>query len=192
MPGHPHIVCSLRNSHTSTPHSLPPPSCQPPYNALVKQAIILFSHGSVLCGAGETLAHLADRMRARGDVSIVEVGYLNYSEPSFAVAFDRCIEAGATEVHVLPYFLVPGKFVRVDLPRAVAAVRARYPDIDVRMGEAIGPHPALADALLACAERATPLAEWRRTLPDPAGSCRANPRCPLFGTSDCPATKVAA
>jgi sirohydrochlorin ferrochelatase len=77
----------------------------------------------------------------------------------------------------------------VDLPRAVAAVRAAYPDVAVRVGEAIGPHQALADALIACAERAQPLADWRQALPDPSRFCRANPRCPLFGTSACPESR---
>lgn len=153
------------------------------------QAIILWSHGSVLCGAGETLTQLAERMRAQGTVPIVEVGYLNYSEPSFEAAFRTCVERGASEVVVLPYFLVPGKFVKVDLPRAIAAVRASYPEIAVRVGEAIGSHPSLADALLACATRAQPVAQWRQALPDPTPFCRANPRCPLYGTSSCPASR---
>ncbi len=152
------------------------------------KAIILFSHGSVLCGAGETLTQLAERMRAQGKVPIVEVGYLNYSEPSFEAAFRSCVEQGASEVVVLPYFLVPGKFVKVDLPRAIAAVRASHPEIAVRVGEAIGPHPSLADALIACAKRAQPVEQWRQALPDPARFCRAHPRCPLYGTSSCPAS----
>src|SRR5919202_5974049 len=147
----------------------------------MSDAIILFSHGSLLCGAGETLRELAERMRVRGDAPIVEVGYLNYSEPTFETAFERCVAAGARRITIAPYFLVAGKFVKVDLPRKIAAVRARYPEVDVRVAAAMGFHPRLADALLACAERAAPPSEWGRTLQDAAQFCRADLRCPLYG-----------
>ena len=85
----------------------------------MSDALILFSHGSVLCGAGQNLFELARFMQARGDAPIVEVGFLNYSEPPFADAFRRCVERGATQITVVPYFLVAGKFVKDDLPKQI-------------------------------------------------------------------------
>ncbi len=150
-------------------------------------AIILFSHGSLLCGAGETLSALAARMRERGAAAMVEVGYLNYSEPRFESVFAACVAAGATRVVIAPYFLVAGKFVQVDLPRKVAAVCKRYPDVDVRVAEAMRFHPLLADALLACAGRAVSVGEWRERLNPASRHCRARPECPLFGSAGCSA-----
>ncbi len=153
-------------------------------------AIILFSHGSVLCGAGQNLLELAERMRERGDAAIVEPGYLNYSEPRFTETFGRVVAQGATRITVVPYFLVAGKFVREDLPEQLAAVRRRYPDVEVRVAEAIRFHPLLADALLACAERAQPPSAWRDTRAQVAAFCRSEPSCPLYGSVDCPATQL--
>ena len=150
-------------------------------------AILLFSHGSLLCGAGETLYALAERMRERGDAAIVEVGYLNYTEPAFEVAFERCVAAGATRIVIAPYFLIAGKFVKVDLPPRIAAMRRRHPALDVRVAEALRFHPLLADALLACAERAVPIAAWRHGLGTASRFCRADPRCPLYGSGRCAA-----
>ena len=150
-------------------------------------AIILLSHGSVLCGAGETLAAMAERMRERGDAAIVEVGYLNYSQPAFETAFERCVHAGATKIVIAPYFLVAGRFVKVDLPRRIAAIRGQYPAIEVRVAEAMRCHPLLADALLACAEQAVPLADLRRRPNTASQHCRASEACPLYGSAACPA-----
>lgn len=154
----------------------------------MSDAIILFSHGSVLCGAGQNLADLAVRLRERGIAPIAEVGYLNYSEPRFIDTFRRCVEQGATQITVVPYFLVAGKFVKEDLPDVIARAQAEFPGVEVQVADAIRFHPLLADALLACADRARPPAEWRDTKAQVAASCRANPRCPLYGTQDCPAT----
>lgn len=152
-------------------------------------AIILFSHGSVLCGAGQNLFELAARMHRCGAAPIVEVGFLNYSEPRFSKAFQRCVEQGATQVTVVPYFLVAGKFVKEDLPACIEAARATFPQVEVRVAEAIRFHPLLVDALLACADRAQSPSFWRDTKAQVAAYCRANPRCPLYGTDDCPATR---
>jgi sirohydrochlorin cobaltochelatase len=152
-------------------------------------AIILFSHGSVLCGAGETLAATAAAMQQRGDAPIVEVGYLNYSEPSFHEAFDACVARGAKQITVVPYFLAAGYFAGVALPREVEKAKLRHPSIEVRVADAMRFHSLLADALLACADRAAPPAQWGRILQSAHDHCRANPECPLFGSEPCTAMR---
>lgn len=151
------------------------------------EAILLFSHGSLLCGAGETLQSVAERLRARGDAPIVEIGYLNYSEPAFETTFARCVAHGATRIVVVPYFLVAGKFVQVDLPQRIAAMIEAYPTIEVSMASAFGFHPLLADALLHSAANARPLSEWHTSDEQIAQVCRAAPDCPRYGTGACPA-----
>ncbi|MBV9868463.1 MAG: CbiX/SirB N-terminal domain-containing protein [Abitibacteriaceae bacterium] len=152
-----------------------------------KDAIILFSHGSLLCGAGENLRRLAAYMQQRGDAEIVEVGYLNYSEPPFEASFRRCVAAGATRITVVPYFLVAGKFVQVDLPPKIEAMRAQYPQVEVLLAQAMRFHEALADALIACAHKSASPAHWRDILNTAPQFCRADPRCPLYGEAPCPA-----
>ncbi len=152
------------------------------------KAILLFSHGSVLCGAGENLKSLARQMEERGDAPIVEAGYLNYSQPLFDEAFAKCVERGATEIVVAPYFLVAGKFVKVDLPPHIEKMRARYPDVRVLVSQAMRFHPALAQAIENCASRALPPSQWREMLNTAPQFCRNNPQCPLFNTEKCSAT----
>lgn len=150
------------------------------------EAIILFSHGSLLCGSGEALKAHAARLRERGLAPLVEVSYLNYSEPSFAEAVARCAAQGASRIVVTPYFLVPGKFVKVDLPEAVRAAQRDFPNIAFVVSEAIGFDELLADALIASAQDAAPSEFWRDDLKRASQFCRANPQCPLYATPDCP------
>lgn len=153
-------------------------------------AILLFSHGSVLCGAGQNLFELASRMRERGDAPIIEVGFLNYSEPDFDMAVARCVAHGATRIVVAPYFLVAGKFVVVDLPRRIKAAQARYPAIPFVVADAMRAHPRLAAALLSTAERIQAPSYWRDTADQAAQFCRDIPQCPRNGTDACPATRA--
>ncbi|HVF10174.1 MAG TPA: CbiX/SirB N-terminal domain-containing protein, partial [Abditibacteriaceae bacterium] len=154
----------------------------------MSDAIILFSHGSLLCGAGENLGGLAQRMRERGDAPLVEVGYLNYSEPPFEEAFANCVAQDATRIIVAPYFLVAGYFVTKTLAPKIAAMQAQYPDVEVRLAEAMRFHPSLAEAVLACAARAAAPETWRGLLSTAPLFCRADSQCPLYGSEQCPAT----
>jgi sirohydrochlorin ferrochelatase len=156
-----------------------------------QNAIILFSHGSLLCGAGETLRCLAEWMRSRGDAPIVEPGYLNYSEPPFEQAVDKCVAAGASRIVVAPYFLIAGYFVQVSLKPKIEAAREKYPQVEFLVADAMKTHAALADALIECAGRAAPPSQWRTILNTAPRFCRNNPECPLNGGEKCPATSNA-
>lgn len=149
------------------------------------QAILIFSHGSVLCGAEQNLLQLAERMRARGDAPIVEVGFLNYSEPRFDDAVERCVEQGATTICIAPYFLVAGKFVKGELPPLIAAVRERHPALEFVVADAMKDHHALADAIVSCAERAAEPSAWRDVEGQAREFCRNDPRCPNHGGAGC-------
>jgi sirohydrochlorin cobaltochelatase len=94
------------------------------------------------------MIRLAARARESGVAPIVEAGFLNYSRPRFAQALARCVAQGASEVIVQPYFLIPGKFVQVDLPRALSVCQAAHPGVALRLAAPFGDHPALAELAL--------------------------------------------
>jgi len=149
-------------------------------------ATVLFSHGSLLCGAGEALRAHAERLRAQGLTPLVAIGYLNYSDPPFLDAVAECVASGATRILVTPYFLVPGYFVKVDLPKAVAEAQARFPNVEFVVAQAIGFDERLADALIESANCAVGQEGWREDLKRAALFCRPSPTCPLYGTVNCP------
>ena len=149
-------------------------------------ALILFSHGSVLCGAGETVRAHARRIAERGEYTMVEAAFLNYNQPALPEVAARCHEAGAARVVIVPYFLVPGKFVRIDLPAQIAAAREQWPEMEFVVAPPIGFDESLADALLELAAEARTSECWREDLRRAADFCEADPECPLYGTSRCP------
>lgn len=149
-------------------------------------ALILFSHGSLLCGAGEALDAHAERLRQTGQWDKVAVGYMNYSEPTFAESVAECAASGATQILVLPFFLVPGYFVTRSLPDHLEQAKAAHPELKFTVAEAIGFDPSLADALIASAQSPLALADWRDDLTAAARGCRARSDCPLYATPNCP------
>lgn len=152
-------------------------------------ALILFSHGSLLCGAGETLKEHARSLLARGEFSAVEVGFMNYSQPTFEEAVEKCLRAGCDRIIVTPYFLVPGKFVGVDLPRRLSAAKLAHPEVQFVAAEPFGYDSLLADSLLDLADRARGSERWRDDYESAGLHCESDPKCPLHGTSSCPRSR---
>ncbi len=150
------------------------------------QAILLFSHGSVQCGAEENLLRLARAMEMQPDSPVVEVGFLNYSAPDLASAVSRCIARGATSIAIVPYFLVAGKFVVDDLPRAIDELRASFTGIPIRVADPIGFHSEIAEIILQAEVSARPPGDWLIRSTIPLEFCRNSTRCPTNGTEYCP------
>jgi sirohydrochlorin cobaltochelatase len=146
----------------------------------MKPAVILFSHGSLLCGAGQQLEAHAERLRMTREYSRVEIGYLNYSSPTFADAVQECVAASANKIFIAPYFLVPGYFVKVALPKVLQPERARFPDVEFQVAPALGDHELLAQALLNCARRSASSENWRAILHSAPQFCEQSSDCPLF------------
>jgi sirohydrochlorin ferrochelatase len=120
-----------------------------------RTALLLIAHGSRRAEANADLEFVAQALRARGRYPIVCVSYLELAEPNIEAGGAQCVEAGATEVILLPYFLSPGVHVVEDLTAARAALAARFPDVRFVLAEPLGRHPLLVDVVEQRAEEAT-------------------------------------
>lgn len=108
------------------------------------RAVVLIGHGSLRAGSGAAMIRLAARAREAGVAPIVEAAFLNYSAPDLAAALRRCVARGASQVLLLPYFLVPGWFVASAIPRLLKRCRPEFPGVSFAIGPPFGSHPALA------------------------------------------------
>jgi sirohydrochlorin ferrochelatase len=116
----------------------------------VKTALLLIAHGSRQEEANADLRHVAAGLRARS-WPIVTASFLELAEPGIEEGGARCVEQGAERVILVPYFLSAGVHVRRDLAAARTRLAERFPSIDFRLAEPLGPHPLLLDVV---AERA--------------------------------------
>lgn len=131
------------------------------------QAILLIAHGSRNPGANEDLHYLADRLREQG-FPIVVASFLELAEPGIAAGGRQCVQAGASRVVLLPYFLSAGVHFRRDLTAARDELQAEFPDTTFVLAEPLGRHPLLTTIVT---ERiAETLVSFPETVPD--GSLR--------------------
>lgn len=114
-------------------------------------ALLLIAHGSRSARANADLDHLAQALRERMHYPIVQTAYLELAEPTIEQGGQRCIDLGAEQVILLPYFLSAGVHVERDLAQAREGFARRFPHVDFRLAEPLGRHPLLVEIV---AERA--------------------------------------
>lgn len=110
-------------------------------------ALLLIAHGSRRAEANADLEHVAAGLRNRGRYPIVQVSFLELAEPGIEAGGASCVDHGATDVILLPYFLSPGKHVVEDLTAARDRLAARFPGVRFVLAEPLGRHPLLLDVL---------------------------------------------
>lgn len=111
-------------------------------------AILLIAHGSRRAEANAELRQVADLLAARRPDDLIEIAYLELAEPDIPTAARRCVDRGATEVRLLPYFLSPGAHVREDLAGFRDAFAAEFPGVQFECSPPLGVHPLLIEVLL--------------------------------------------
>jgi sirohydrochlorin ferrochelatase len=113
-----------------------------------KQALLLVDHGSTRDDANELLPKVAQLVKEISDFEIVCWAHMELAEPTVQQGFDACIERGAEEVIVHPYFLSPGRHSVSDIPRLVVEAAARHPGVSYRITSPLGLDPKMGELIL--------------------------------------------
>ncbi|MBI5810128.1 MAG: precorrin-8X methylmutase [Deltaproteobacteria bacterium] len=118
------------------------------------RGILLLGHGSKVAEANETLRRVAAAVEREGGYPMVLPAFLQMERPDFREAVDTMVERGCKEITVMPYFLYSGAHVTKDLPSEISAVKAKYPDINVKVTGNLGYHGNLIDIIIERVEEA--------------------------------------
>ena len=117
-------------------------------------ALLLIAHGSRNTEANADLHQVAAGLRTRS-FAIVEASYLELADPDVEGGAVRCVEQGAGRVILVPYFLSAGIHVRRDLSALRERLTTRFPEVEFRLAEPLGPHPLLLDVVADRVKEAT-------------------------------------
>jgi|SRR6516165_950533 sirohydrochlorin ferrochelatase len=114
----------------------------------MKTALLLMAHGSRQEEANAELTQVVEELRGCGKYAFVEGSFLELAAPSIELAAEKCVALGAQRVIMLPYFLSAGLHFRRDLTKIKAQLASRFPKVQFRLAEPLGPHPLLTEIIL--------------------------------------------
>ncbi len=114
------------------------------------RGLVLVAHGSRRAAANVEVAELARQvaLQAGARYGVVTHGFLEMAEPSIPDAIQQAIDAGATEVVVVPYFLSAGRHVTEDIPRQVRRKQADCSAVRMTIAPYLGALATIPDLLL--------------------------------------------
>ena len=89
------------------------------------EAIIYLAHGSRREASNGKFIDFVQKVMQQSSAAIQAYGFLEHAEPSAAQVIETCIEKGASDITVVPVFLLPGTHANIDIP----AELERFPDV---------------------------------------------------------------
>jgi len=111
------------------------------------KAVIAFAHGSRDPLWRAPIEAIAAQVRVQDPSCLTRTAYLELCEPDLPTAARELVEAGATEVRILPVFFGMGKHAREDLPLLMEQLRQQHPQVRFTRLPTAGEDPRLTQLL---------------------------------------------
>ncbi|WP_408009307.1 sirohydrochlorin chelatase [Pseudalkalibacillus sp. A8] len=112
------------------------------------KSVLYVCHGSRMGDGCQQAIDLIEEIQENVPVPIQEISFLELAEPTIETGFAHCIEKGATEVAVVPVFLLAARHVKNDIPKKLEVLKKRNPRVSVSFGKVFGIHERIIDILL--------------------------------------------
>ena len=111
----------------------------------MSDGLLLVAHGSRSGRGQQEMAELARLVEAAAPHLLIELGYLELSDPPAGAALDRLVDRGADRVVALPLMLHAAGHSKSDVPAVVLEGRERHPRVEVSYGRPFGIDHALLE-----------------------------------------------
>ena len=113
------------------------------------KSLLIVAHGSRRQASNDEVRELSSRI---GNITgenfhQVKAAFLELAEPSIPGGIQECINDGAKEVIVFPYFLSAGRHVAEDIPSEVDIARKSNPDIKIEIAPYLGSMGKIVDLI---------------------------------------------
>lgn len=114
---------------------------------MVKQALILFAHGSRDPDWARPFQQLAIEMGEQLPGERIVLAFLDFMAPSLPDCAGALYGEGVRSLRVVPVFLGAGGHLKDDLPRLIAEIRGRFADLAITAEPPIGEQPEVIAAI---------------------------------------------
>jgi len=114
---------------------------------MARQATILFAHGARDPEWARPFQQLVIELGELLPGERIALAYLDLMSPSLAACAASLHGEGVRSLRVVPVFLGSGGHLKEDLPKLIAAIGARYQDLEITVAPPIGEQPEVIAAI---------------------------------------------
>lgn len=110
-------------------------------------ALILFAHGARDPEWANPMRRVQAAIRQRMSTTPVELAFLEFMAPTLPEQAAELIARGANKIVVMPMFIARGGHLKKETPEMLEALRTAYPNVEFSLGNAIGEHEMVVQAM---------------------------------------------
>lgn len=114
-------------------------------------ALILFAHGARDPEWANPMRRVQAAVRQRMTGVPVELAFLEFMAPTLPDCAAGLIAQGVDKVVVMPMFVARGGHLKKETPEMIEALRSTYPNVEFSLGNAIGEHELVVQAMATAA-----------------------------------------
>ncbi|PHA03686.1 cobalamin biosynthesis protein CbiX [Bacillus pseudomycoides] len=112
------------------------------------KAVLYICHGSRLQEACKEATAFVTSCMERVSAPIQQMCFLELAQPSIAEGITTCVQKGATEIVIVPVFLLAAVHVKKDIPKELERLQNQYPHVSFSYGNPFGVSRELVTAVL--------------------------------------------
>lgn len=114
-------------------------------------ALILFAHGARDPEWANPMRRVQAAVRQRKSNVPVELAFLEFMAPNLADCVAGLVAEGADKIVVMPMFVARGGHLKKETPEMIETLRSTYPNVEFSLGNAIGEHELVVQAMATAA-----------------------------------------
>lgn len=111
------------------------------------KATLFIGHGTRSKTGLQELIAFIQQVIDRSEAPIQEISFLELADPTIADGFRRCVERGATEITVVPLFLLAAAHIKEDIPKTLKEISKQFPHVVLQLADPFGVHDCLLDGI---------------------------------------------
>ena len=123
----------------------PAPAPSPRGPGRAEEGLLLVGHGSHCMTSAVQMHTICNHVAATFPDRIVEVGFLEMTDPSAGLVLDAMVARGCRRIVILPLMLLAASHAKSDVPAIVLEGRARHRDVEIIFGSPLGVVPELIE-----------------------------------------------
>ena len=115
----------------------------------MKTGIVIVDHGSKRDESNAMLVRVAKLFSDKysDQYEIVETAHIELAEPSIATAYRKCVERGAKNIIICPFFLSRGKHWKEDIPSLADEAAREFPNTKYHVALPLGVDSLILDLI---------------------------------------------
>ena len=119
----------------------------------MKRALLLVAHGSRRLASNQEVEQFTQQLRQAyaAQFDLFHTAFLELVSPTIEEGVLMCIEQGAEQIKVVPYFLAAGRHVAEDIPEILQRLGEEFPQVHIDLTPHLGVSALLGQAVMAIA-----------------------------------------